>query len=151
MQIMIRFIQSTINTGQTYIKLIIKSISFSQASIVIYFCQQRIQNCIKIKLYSQNRVNDHLQIVTTCLQQPLLCGSIFRIYSIKVPLNNDHHGHNFGVPLHCFDFVHRFDCIQVFKIDESKTILFCTLNFYWHWQNNFSCNTRYQGNQLSSR
>jgi len=41
-------------------------------------------------IYSQTWANDHLRIATTCLQRPLFCGPVFLVYSIKVPLNNDH-------------------------------------------------------------
>ncbi len=39
---------------------------------------------------SQTWANDHLRKATTCLQRPLYCCLVFHVYSIKVPLNNDH-------------------------------------------------------------
>jgi len=60
-------------------------------------CQQRPiflgdngGRCTQVWLYSQTWAIDHLQTATTYLQRPLFCGPIFLVYSIKVPLNNDH-------------------------------------------------------------
>ena len=40
--------------------------------------------------YSQTWASNHLWITTTCLQQPQCWGLFFNLYSIKLPLNNDH-------------------------------------------------------------
>ena len=40
--------------------------------------------------YSQTCASDHLLITTICLQRPPFCGPVFILYSIKLPLNNDH-------------------------------------------------------------
>jgi hypothetical protein len=44
----------------------------------------------KVRNYCQTWTNDHLWITTTCLQRPLFLGPDFNVYSIDLPLNNDH-------------------------------------------------------------
>ena len=43
-----------------------------------------------LQSYSQTWTNDHLRITITWLQRPQFLGTIFTLFSIKLPLNNDH-------------------------------------------------------------
>ncbi len=69
-------------------------------------------------------------MATTCLQQPLFWGPVFLIYSVKLPLNNDHLSTNttiFWVVVilrnDCMLFTHTkklFEMSHIKKIERNK-------------------------------
>jgi len=62
--------------------------------------------------YSQTWVNDHIRIMTTCLQRPLFWDPNLNFHNIMLPLNKwppVNNGHKFWVPM--VVVIHRFDCI----------------------------------------